>query len=111
MNRTPKVVLSNTAPDSSTWQNSAVATGDGAAEVERLKRPPGSALIVFGGVQTVRSLLAARLFDEFWLKVYPVAVGRGGRAFAGLQQRIGLELVSARSFPSGTVALIYTAVR
>ncbi|SRR5260370_10586294 len=46
MNDTPKVVLSNTAPDTSTWQNSTVATGDGAAEVERLKRLPGGALVV-----------------------------------------------------------------
>jgi hypothetical protein len=35
MNDTPKVVLSNTAPDTSIWQNSTVATGDGTAEVER----------------------------------------------------------------------------
>lgn len=111
MNDTPKVVLSRTAPDTSAWQNSTVAAGDGAAEVERLKRLPGGALIVFGGVQTVRSLVAAGLVDEFWLKVNPVAVGQGGPIFADLQQHRALELVSARSFPSGTVALIYTAAK
>lgn len=77
MNDTPKVILSNTLDDTSTWPNSSVARGNGAAAVEELKREPGRALVVFGGVQNVRSLVAAGVVDEFWLKVNPVAIGRG----------------------------------
>ena len=78
-----------------------------AAAVEELKRMDGGALVVFGGVQTVRSLVGAGLVDEFWLKVNPVAIGQGGPVFAGLEDPAKLELLSARSFPSGTVALVY----
>ena len=107
MNDTPKVVLSNTLVDTSTWPNSSVARGDGAAAVKELKRLPGRALVVFGGVQTVRSLVSAGVVDEFWLKVNPVAIGRGGPVFADLEDPAKLELLSARGFPSGTVALVY----
>lgn len=107
MNATPKVVLSNTLNDVTAWQNSTVASGDGAAEVQRLKTLPGKALVVFGGVQTVRSLVSAGVVDEFWLKVNPVAVGQGGPVFADLSAPVRLELQSVRSFPSGSVALVY----
>lgn len=59
MNNTSKVILSNTLDDaSSAWPNSSVARGDGAAAVEELKRLPGRALVLFGGVQTVGGVAA-----------------------------------------------------
>ncbi len=84
-----------------------LSRGDGAAAVEELKRLPVRALVVFGGVRTVRSLVGAGVVDEFWLKVNPVTIGRGGPVFAGLEDPAKLELLSVRSFPSGTVALVY----
>jgi dihydrofolate reductase len=107
MNETPKVVLSNTLDDATKWQNTTVARGDGAEAVQRLKQDPGKAVVVFGGVQTVQSLVGAGLVDEYWLKVNPVAVGRGGAVFGAVGDQATLTLSSARSFPSGTVALIY----
>lgn len=107
MNATPKVVLSNTLKDGSAWQNATVASDDAVAEAQRLKALPGKALVVFGGVQTVRSLVRAGLVDEFWLKVSPVVVGQGGPVFADLSAPMSLKLQSVRSFPSGVVALIY----
>ena len=85
-----------------------LSRGDEAAAVEELlKRLSGRALVVFSGVQTVQSLVGAGLVDEFWLKVIPVAIGRGGPVFADLEDPAKLELLSARGFPSGTVALVY----
>ena len=81
-----------------------LSRGDGAAAVEELKRLPGRALVVFSGVQTVQSLVGAGLVDE---KVNPVAIDRGGPVFADLEDPAKLELLSARDFPSGTVALVY----
>ena len=45
--------------------------------------------------------------DEFWPKANPVAIGRGGPVFADLEDPAKLEPLSARGFPSGTVALVY----
>jgi dihydrofolate reductase len=109
LNTTPKVVLSSDSGfDVSSWENSTLAAGDGADQVRRLKESPGGSIVVFGGVQTVRSLVAADLVDEYWLKVSPAIVGRGGSMFSGVAERRALTLRSARAFPSGAVALIYT---
>jgi dihydrofolate reductase len=93
----------------SSWENSSLAAGDGVDHVRRLKETAGGSLVVFGGVRTVRSLVAADLVDEYWLKLNPTVVGRGGSMFSGLTGSRQLTLRSARSFPSGTVALIYSA--
>jgi dihydrofolate reductase len=80
MNATPKVVLStDSSYDVSACENSTLAAGDGVDQVHRLKASSGGNLVTFGGVHTVRSLVAANLVDEYWLKVNPAIVGRGGR--------------------------------
>lgn len=65
-------------------------------------------MVVFGGVHTVRSLVAADLVDEYWLKFNPEIVGRGGSMFSDVIERRALTLRWARSFPSGTIAAIYS---
>ncbi|TCO19068.1 dihydrofolate reductase [Kribbella steppae] len=110
MNETPKVVLSSDRSlDVSSWANSTLAAGDGVEQVRQLKETSGGSLVVFGGVQTVRSLVAADLVDEYWLKFNPTVVGRGGSMFTEVAERRSLTLRSARSYPSGAVALVYSA--
>jgi dihydrofolate reductase len=109
MNATPKIVLStDSSYDVGAWANSTLAAGDGADQVRRLKASSGKGLVTFGGVHTVRSLVAANLVDEYWLKVNPTIVGRGGSMFSDVVERRALTLRSAKSFPSGAVALIYS---
>jgi dihydrofolate reductase len=109
MNTTPKVVLTTDSTyDVGAWENSILAAGDGADQVRRLKASSGGGLVAFGGVHTVRSLVAADLVDEYWLKFNPAIVGRGGSMFSDVVERRALTLRSARSFPSGAVAAIYS---
>ena len=110
MNASPKVVLStDSSYDVGAWEHSTLAAGDGVDQVRRLKASSGGGLVTFGGVHTVRSLVAADLVDEYWLKVNPAIVGRGGSMFSDVVERRALRLRSARSFPSGAVAVIYSA--
>src|SRR5882762_4112135 len=68
MNKTPKVVLSSDSNfDVGVWENATRAAGDGVEQVRRLKASSGGSLVAFGGVETVRSLIAAGLVDEYWL--------------------------------------------
>src|SRR5215204_960358 len=109
MNATPKFVLStDSSADVGAWENSTLAAGDGADQVRRLKASSRGGLVTFGGVHTVRSLVAANLVDEYWLKVNPAIVGRGGSMFSDVVERRTLTLRSAGSFPSGTIAAIYS---
>ena len=49
----------------------------------------------------------AGVVDKFWLKVNPVAISRGAPVFAHLEDPAKIEPLSARGFPSGTVALVH----
>ncbi|MEQ7127701.1 dihydrofolate reductase family protein [Actinopolymorpha sp. B11F2] len=108
INATPKVVLStDSGADVSIWNNTTLAAGDGAERVRRLKASEGGGLVMFGGVQTIRSMIAADLVDEYWLKISPVAVGQGSSMFADLPERRSLTLRGAKGYPSGMLDVTY----
>jgi dihydrofolate reductase len=109
MNATPKIVLTSDAGfDVGAWDNSTLAAGDGADQVRRVKETSGGALVTFGGVATVRSLVTANLVDEYWLKVNPAIVGTGGSMFSEVTGRRSLRLYSVRSLQSGVVVVKYS---
>lgn len=109
INSTPKVVLtSDTGFDVSRWPGTTLAAGDGAEQVRRLKESDGRALVMFGGVASIRSMINAGLVDEFWLKISPVAVGQGSSMFAELDEALPLALRTARTFSSGMIDAVYT---
>jgi dihydrofolate reductase len=109
MNSTPKFVLtSDDEYDVSVWDTASTAAGDGVEQVRELKEGDGKSVVVFGGVETVRALVAAGLVDEYWFKVHPVVVGRGRSMFFDLPERTTLALRSVRSFPSGSLGVVYT---
>ncbi len=110
LNKTPKVVLSNDPGfDVSIWENSTLLAGDGVEQVRQLKDSSGQALVAFGGVQALRSLVGAGLVDEYWLKVSPTVLGRGGSMFADLAERRPLTLRDVKPYPSGLVDVTYSA--
>jgi len=69
-------------------------------------REPGDGLFV-GGVTLPRALAELGLIDEYELVVHPVVVGHGPTLFAGLRERVELELVDRQKLGSGAVALRY----
>jgi dihydrofolate reductase len=110
MNATPKIVLTHDHGfDVSGWENSTLAAGDGAEQVRRIKETSGGALVTFGGVETVRSLVAAKLVDEYWLKINPAIVGRGGSMFSDVNEQRVLHMHGVKSYPSGVIAVKYSA--
>jgi dihydrofolate reductase len=47
------------------------------------------------------------LVDEYWIKVYPVALGNGQPVFTDLANRARLHLVHSKSYDSGILTLRY----
>ena len=94
------------------WPNAEllVVHGDDelAEAVRTEKAKPGKDLGVPGGIRTVRTLVRLGLVDEYLLTVHPVALGEGQRIFTG---RTSLDLVSAKTYPSGLVRATYRPVR
>ena len=72
------------------------------------KEKPGKDLGVSGGIRTAQTLVRLGLVDEYVLTVHPVALGTGRRVFTG---KTGLELIDAKTYPSGLLRARYRPAR
>jgi dihydrofolate reductase len=99
-----KYVVSSTL-DRVDW-NATLVQGDLGGAVTRLKQEPGEGLYV-GGVTLPLALADLGLIDEYEFVVHPVVAGHGPTVFAGLHERLALELVGRHELGSGAVALRY----
>jgi dihydrofolate reductase len=106
MNNTPKLVASTTL-DTVEWQNSTLIEGDVAEALTRIKREPGRDISITGSPTLVRSLLKDGVLDELRLLVHPIVVGHGKRLFSDTDAPIPLQLVDAKTFSTGVMALTY----
>ncbi len=95
----PKYVVSST-PGPGRLERGLACTGDLGKAVRQLKREPGSGLYV-GGVTLPLALADLGLIDEYEFVVQPILAGHGPTLFAGLSERLELELVGRRSSGRG----------
>ena len=72
--------------------------------VKRIKQQPGKDLGVPGGIRTAQTFVRLGLIDEYVLMVHPVAIGSGLRVFTN---RVNLELVGTKTYPSGVMRVCY----
>ena len=101
---TPKIVFSRTLRGPLDW-NARVINDDVASAVAELKAAPGKDLLLNGG-STIGALLASLgLLDEIQVIVHPVILG-GGKPLLPID-RLGLDLVSTRTFDNRSVLLSY----
>jgi dihydrofolate reductase len=101
---TKKYVVSSTL-ERVDW-NAELVQGDLGEAVRRLKREPGRGLFV-GGVTLPLALANLGLIDEYVFVVQPIVAGHGPTLFAGLGERLELQLIGRHEFRSGAVALRY----
>jgi dihydrofolate reductase len=76
INAMRKYVVSSTLTDPE-WNNTAVITGDPAAEIKRLKEARGKDIVQYGFGQLSFTMLEHGLLDELRLWVYPLFIGSG----------------------------------
>ena len=103
--KTPHLVLSKTLKSVS-WPPTAQIIRD-VAELRTFKGEPGKNVYIVGGATLVSSLLNEDLIDEFRLIVHPVVLGKGQALFSGVNKRLSLNLVQAKSTESGRVIVTY----
>ena len=106
MNALPKVVFSHTLKEA-TWSNTRLLTSDLVGGVRKLKAESGEGIAILGSGSLVSQLAAAGLIDEFQVVVNPIALGEGKSLFAGIEQRLQLQLTSSRTFTNGNVVRTY----
>ena len=106
MNEIPKAVISTTLTRAD-WPDSRIASGDLVEDVDQLKRETGGVILAHGGATFVDALIRDGLIDEYRLVIHPVAIGHGAGLFGALREPLRLELIEARTFPSGTAIHVY----
>jgi dihydrofolate reductase len=106
INAARKVVFSRTLKTAD-WTNTAIASGDLAEEVDKLRRGGDGYIVVSGGVSFWRSLARLDLIDEYRLTLFPYLAGEGTRLFEDVGKSRQLDLVSSTVFDNGTIGLEY----
>jgi dihydrofolate reductase len=103
-NNLPKVVFSTTLKTVD-WQNSRLVKEHSTEEIKKLKQQPGKNMVIFGSSDLAVALTKEGLIDEYRIIVNPVVLGGGKTLLEGLDERLMLKLVEAKTFSSGTVLL------
>lgn len=105
LNSLPKYVLTSTLTEP-TW-NASFVTGDGLAEIRRLKAQSGPNLLVYGSADLLNALHQHGLVDEYHLFLAPVTVGQGKRLFAEGGDPSHLHLLHTQPTSTGMLMLAY----
>ena len=107
LNRTPKIVVSDTLTSTS-WADTTIVRGAQAADfLKDLKEQPGGEIKIPGSPSLVRWLLSVGLLDELGLLLHPLVVGRGAHLFDDVAERFPLALKSSSTFSNGVLSLTY----
>lgn len=109
-NNTAKVVFTKTL-EKSEWDNTVLAKGDLAEEINKLKSQEGKDIIAYGGASFVSSLIKKGLIDEYHLFINPSAIGNGMTIFKEADQKQDFKLIKATKFECGIVVLHYVPKR
>jgi dihydrofolate reductase len=101
-------IVASRSPMEFTWRNSEQLQGDLVEVATALKNDPTIGRIALSGsVSVVRQLLDAGLLDELHLFVHPAVAGSGRKLFEEGGPARHLALISAQSFATGVVYVVY----
>jgi dihydrofolate reductase len=107
IDRATKYVVSNEDIDTN-WEKTVKISGDDiTGQIKRLKEEDGPMLQVHGSGMLIQSLMKNDLVDEFWLKVFPVTIGKGKRLFADGTIPAAFKLTYSMVSPSGVITAYY----
>jgi dihydrofolate reductase len=101
-----KYVASNTLTTHE-WKRSVFLKGNVVDEIKKLKQQDGPDLQVHGSGNLIQTLLEHDLVDEFWLKIFPVIIGKGQHLFAEGAMPAAFKLQESKTSPSGVIVASY----
>jgi dihydrofolate reductase len=106
INNATKLVVSKSRKEV-TWKNSRLLRDVDPREIDDIKRQPGKTIMIFGSGSIVSQLTQHDLIDEYHFIVGPILLGGGQSLVTGVSKRSSLNLLEAKQYPSGNVALRY----
>ncbi len=102
INSLTKYVVSNTQTKHS-WTNTVFLNGNVEEQIQKLKQQDGPDIQVHGSATLIQTLLQHDLVDEFWLKIFPVVLGKGKRLFDSGTIPAAYTLVESKVSPVGVI--------
>ncbi|MCL4364593.1 dihydrofolate reductase family protein [Patescibacteria group bacterium] len=90
-----------------TWKNTTLINKNVVEEIKKLKKKKGPDLQVYGSGDLVQTLLKHDLVDEFWLKIFPLILGKGKHLFGNGATPAAFELIGSKVSPSGVIFANY----
>ena len=105
-NNVHKVVLSTTMKDAD-LTNTTIISNNLSDSINKIKQQAGEDILLFGSPTATHSLSQQNLIDGYWLFVNPVILGQGIPFFAGIKNKIELQLLTTRQFTCGVTELNY----
>ena len=106
INNATKYVVSNTLT-AHTWSKTVFVKGNVVEEIKKIKGQAGPEIQVHGSSRLIQTLLENDLIDEFWLKIFPVTLGKGKRLFERGTIPASFALVDSKSSPVGVIIANY----
>lgn len=104
VNKITKYVVSKTLKKP-TWENTVVIKND--QELKKLKNSNGPDLQVYGSANLIQTLLKNDFVDDFWLKIFPLTLGKGKRLFQDGTVPAAFKLTSFKISPNGVLFVNY----
>lgn len=104
-----KIVFSRTL-EKVEWNNSRLIKDNITREMIKLKQEPGMNMIIFGSPCLSHSFIERGLIDEYRININPVVLGAGIPLFKNTREWLNLRLLSAKTFRSGVVGLLYERI-
>jgi dihydrofolate reductase len=95
--------VATTSREPLTWAHSVALRGNVVAEIEKLKRGDGPALVTQGSSVLIQTLLAHDLIDELMTLTFPITLGRGKRLFGEGTKAARFELAGGKIGSKGVV--------
>ncbi|MGH2658152.1 MAG: dihydrofolate reductase family protein [Actinomycetota bacterium] len=106
LNEMTKIVFSRTLKDVA-WSYSRLVRDLDPREIEALKGQPGKDIVVLGSGSIVSQLTEHGLIDEYQFGVSPILLGSGRPLLSDVSKSSRLDLLEAKTYPSGNVMLRY----
>src|SRR5579862_8923918 len=106
INNATKYVASTTLSKHD-WNKTVFLKGNVVDEIRKLKNQSGPDLQVHGSGNFIQTLLKNDLVDEFWLKIFPVTLGKGKRLFAEGAIPAAFVLSESKVSPKGVIVADY----
>jgi len=99
-NKATKYVASTTATKYD-WEKTVILKDNVGDQIKKLKEEDGPELQVYGSGNFIQTLLQNDLVDEFWLKIFPITLGKGKRLFDRGTIPAAFTVIESKISPSG----------